>query len=164
MKQHSQRVKLRKFLWLGEMLLVLSLAALSAQAEEVLSGIPAAFVDIGYGARPMGMGGAYVALAQDAQAVLWNPAGLTAVPAKEVSLMYAHQMALIPYIFASYSQSFWETQGIGAAVIYSGDEVLSESTILVGYAHSLDRVSDALKGIRIGLSTKIRLALSLIHI
>ena len=144
--------------WLGVIcLLILSLSALSVQADEILSGIPGAFVDIGYGARPMGMGGAYVALAQDAYAVLWNPAGLAAVRGKEVTFMYADQMALIPYIFASYSQSFGKYHGHGEAVIYTGDELLSETTIVGGYAYSLDALSPMLKRVRVGLSAKIRL-------
>lgn len=35
-----------------------------------------AFDDIGIGARPLGMGGAFVAIADDANAVMYNPAGL----------------------------------------------------------------------------------------
>lgn len=37
----------------------------------------AAFLEVGIGARSMGMGGAYVAVAEDASAMYWNPAGLS---------------------------------------------------------------------------------------
>ena len=34
-------------------------------------------MDLQIGARPLGMGGAFVAIADDINAVYWNPAGLT---------------------------------------------------------------------------------------
>ena len=48
----------------------------------------AAFSDIGLGARPMGMGGGFVALADDANSVFWNPAGLSQIHQFELSSMY----------------------------------------------------------------------------
>ena len=47
-----------------------------------------AFLKLGVGARPMGLGSAYVALADDATATYWNPAGLAAVRATEISAMH----------------------------------------------------------------------------
>jgi hypothetical protein len=49
----------------------------------------AAFLDIGVGARGIGMGGAYTALADDASAVYWNPAGLARLEKREVSVSHA---------------------------------------------------------------------------
>ena len=46
------------------------------------------FLRIGVGARPLAMGGAYVALANDASAFYWNPAGLT--QADRVSIHFDH--------------------------------------------------------------------------
>lgn len=40
---------------------------------------------IGYGARPMGMGGAYTALADDANAAYWNPAGFALNPGIDIT-------------------------------------------------------------------------------
>ncbi len=39
----------------------------------------AAFLEVGAGARSMGMGGAYVAVAKDAITLYWNPAGLSRI-------------------------------------------------------------------------------------
>jgi hypothetical protein len=47
------------------------------------------FLALGVGARPMGMGGAYTAISDDASAVYWNPSGLTASDRRQVLLMHA---------------------------------------------------------------------------
>ncbi len=47
------------------------------------------FQDLGVGVRPMGMGGAYVALADDATASYWNPAGLLQLQRPELYTSYA---------------------------------------------------------------------------
>ena len=49
----------------------------------------AAFLDIGVGARGIGMGGAYTALADDSSAVYWNPAGLARMDKKDFSISHA---------------------------------------------------------------------------
>lgn len=51
-------------------------------------GEPWAFLKMGVGARAMGMGGAFVALADDATAPYWNPAGLGLLREKTATAMY----------------------------------------------------------------------------
>jgi hypothetical protein len=51
--------------------------------------VQAAFLDGGWGARPVGMGGAFTAIADDTNAPLFNPAGISQVEWNEVSAMYA---------------------------------------------------------------------------
>ncbi len=53
----------------------------------------AAFLEIGVGARAMGMGGAYAAVANDASALYWNPAGLAWMP--DVQVEATHNAWLI---------------------------------------------------------------------
>ncbi len=43
---------------------------------------------VGSGARALGMGGAFVAVADDATAASWNPAGLTQLERPEISMVY----------------------------------------------------------------------------
>lgn len=52
-----------------------------------------AFLDFGWGARPAGMGGAFTAVADDANAPLWNPAGIGRVGTRKIMFMHA-----IPYM------------------------------------------------------------------
>jgi hypothetical protein len=47
------------------------------------------FLSLGVGARALGMGGAFVGVADDATACLWNPSGLSQLSQKEFSLMHA---------------------------------------------------------------------------
>lgn len=41
------------------------------------------------GARPLGMGGAFSAIANDANAIFWNPAGIVTLQRQEISTMYS---------------------------------------------------------------------------
>lgn len=49
----------------------------------------AAFTEDEWGARPVGMGGAFTAIADDSNAPLYNPAGIVQVQWNEVSAMYS---------------------------------------------------------------------------
>ncbi|MCK4591038.1 MAG: PorV/PorQ family protein, partial [Candidatus Latescibacteria bacterium] len=135
--------------------ILIPLVAGSAAAG--LSGIPGILADIGYGARPVAMGGAYVALADDANSIAWNSAGLINLQSKQATFMYANQMSLVPYYFAAYGQKFAGTQAHSEAIIYTGDEVLSETTVLLAYAYSARKLlSSPFDRLQAGLCLKLR--------
>jgi hypothetical protein len=48
----------------------------------------APYMKMGVGVRPLGLGGAFVAVSDDASAGFWNPAGLSQIEAKEVAAVY----------------------------------------------------------------------------
>jgi long-subunit fatty acid transport protein len=52
---------------------------------------------VGSGARAIGMGGAFIAVADDATAASWNPAGLTQLRKPEVSFAYSYFRRLEDY-------------------------------------------------------------------
>lgn len=56
-----------------------------------------AFLKIGLGARPVGMGGAYVAVADNADAIFWNPAGLSQIDDLHFSFTHVHWFQQIQY-------------------------------------------------------------------
>ena len=63
-----------------------------------------AFLKISAGARPSGMGSAFVALSNDASAPFWNPAGIAAVTQKQAQFTYTrwfqdvrHQMGSLVF-------------------------------------------------------------------
>ncbi|MEK7475425.1 MAG: hypothetical protein AAB152_07280 [Candidatus Coatesbacteria bacterium] len=71
-----------------------SVARGSVLAEAVRTGasrVQAAFVSVGAGARPVGMGEAFTAVADDASAVTWNPGGLGQI--HELRAVVAHDVA-----------------------------------------------------------------------
>ena len=52
--------------------------------------IPSSFNPVGSGARALGMGGAFIAVADDATAASWNPGGLIQLETPEVSIVGAY--------------------------------------------------------------------------
>lgn len=82
----------------------------------------AQFLKIGAGARPIGMGGAYAALANDILSVYWNPAGLSRIIGNgEAVFNHAAWLADTDYNFAAFS---FNLGGMGAV----GFQVISLST------------------------------------
>jgi len=61
-----------------------------------------AFLKIGVGARQIGMGGANVALADDANAIYWNPAGLARLSRREFTAMHNEWIVDFKYDFLAY--------------------------------------------------------------
>ncbi len=117
-----------------------------------LGNIPAAFVDIGMGARPVALGGAYVGLANDVNCLFCNPSGLVGLESNEASFSYAKIFDLITYNAISYAMPITKgLDGAGLALISSGDKALSEMTILGGYARKVGDFS-------LGINLKYRIA------
>lgn len=118
-----------------------------------LSGIPGAFADVGFGAKPVAMGGAFVGLANDVNSVIWNPAGLGTTENYQVSFSYFKQMQLVNYQYfsASASLSKASNRSIGFALISSGDEALREYTFYGSYAQKI-------AFLLVGINLKVRYA------
>jgi hypothetical protein len=82
-------------------LATLALAVL-LPSEAVADKYAAEFLKVGVGARALGMGGAFVALADDVSATYWNPAGIVSVTAPEAEAMHAEQFGeIINYDFVA---------------------------------------------------------------
>lgn len=79
--------------------IVFSAACAMAQS----GGQPGQFMSYGAGARSLGMGGAFFAVADDASASYWNPAALTLLERKEFSAMQASLFADTTLNFFTYA-------------------------------------------------------------
>ncbi|MGA1824982.1 MAG: OmpP1/FadL family transporter [bacterium] len=64
---------------------------------------------VGSGARALGMGDAFVAIADDATAASWNPAGLVQLQKPEMSLVFSYERGLLDY---KAKETYYETDGI----------------------------------------------------
>lgn len=61
------------------------------------------FLSLGVGARALGMGGAFVAVCDDASAGYWNPAGLQSLRQKQIIIMHAETFgSLLNHDFLGY--------------------------------------------------------------
>lgn len=131
--------------------LLILLSSLTLAQE--LSGVPGAFADIGMGARPSGLGGAYTALANDVHSMMWNPAGLVQLGHPQAAFTYTRQLGLLNYHYMAAAMPLEGQRSAGVAVISSGDELMREFTIQAGYAQTL--LNDNLM---VGVNLKFRYA------
>ena len=76
-------MSLKKIIVAAGLLITVALQARPSEAGVI-------FLGIGPGARPTGMGDSFVAIADDATATYWNPAGLGFQTGKEATLMHVN--------------------------------------------------------------------------
>ncbi len=91
------------------LLFALSAGATALAAEDPVG--TAAMLDIGLGARALGMGGAHIAVVDDAAAVYYNPAGLAFVDGRHIVSLYTNQFGAAGYMGLGYAQRY---VGVGA--------------------------------------------------
>jgi hypothetical protein len=97
--------------------LLLILIAVPCEADKYAG----EFLKLGVGARALGMGEAFVALAGDASATYWNPAGLVAVSQRQVLFMHAEQFGdALNHDFISFAMALEEQGAIAVSVIRLG--------------------------------------------
>ncbi|MCH8296033.1 PorV/PorQ family protein [Candidatus Poribacteria bacterium] len=102
----------------------------------------AAFNDIGVGARPFGLGGAFVALADDGNAANYNPAGLGYIDDIRVSLTTAQRFkGRITYNYIGGVLPLGGAGSLGASIgILSEDsEIYQEQTIRLSYGRAFSQ-------------------------
>ncbi len=103
----------------------LFLAAMHApcvlHAEYGDGGYAGAFLKLGAGARALGMGGAFTAVADDHSAFIYNPAGVALVKGQEVGLSYALMSFDRRLSFVGFVTELKPTGGLGLGWINAGD-------------------------------------------
>ena len=85
---------------------------------------PFNFLFLDANARPVGLGGAYTSLATDANALLYNPAGLAKVPRHEATFMHNSYMQGINQEYLAYANP----AGWGAELNYLGFGTVPRTT------------------------------------
>ncbi len=76
----------------------------------------AAFLEFGVGARAVGMGGAFVAIADDANALYWNPSGIARIPRREVTFVHTEWLADTDFDFAGIVLPLGTLGTLGASI------------------------------------------------
>ncbi|MFH1278839.1 MAG: PorV/PorQ family protein [Candidatus Eisenbacteria bacterium] len=75
-----------------------------------------AFLKIGIGAKAVGLGEAFTAIADDATALYWNPAGLVNLPRREAYFSHTSWIADIDYEYMAYAQPLNYLGGISVGL------------------------------------------------
>ncbi|HWR84225.1 MAG TPA: PorV/PorQ family protein [Candidatus Deferrimicrobium sp.] len=116
----------RRLVSIGAMALALAIglspAQVQAQAKVGTTGTQ--FLELGVSARAMGMGEAFVAIADDISSAYYNPAGLTYLYGREAAFTYIRMPADINYGFAALGlplEAIGGVLGIGMYGLSSGD-------------------------------------------
>ncbi len=121
------------------------------------------FLKLGCGARAIAMGEAYGAVAEDATAIHWNPAGLADLSAREATFMYNEYLEGIRYGHVGYIPVMTQDGAIGIAVTHLGTNIdgrieddspypyhAADTCISTGYGYKIREdiyLGGALKGI-----------------
>jgi len=122
---------MKKYVAIASLLLILVVFTQQALA---VSEAAVPFLLISPGARPAGMGEAFVAVANDASAVFWNPAGLAYQTGREITFMHANWLPGLTddlfYEFLAYKMSIEGVGTIGFNVVYLnlGKQMRTSST------------------------------------
>ncbi len=100
---------------------LLTLAIIPAASAQRSAKYGSDFLSGGVGARPLGMGGAYVALANDVTAGYWNPAGLGGMYYPEFAYMHAERFAgVVSYDYGSGAFPINSRSSVGLSIIRLG--------------------------------------------
>ncbi|MFH1681468.1 MAG: PorV/PorQ family protein [Candidatus Eisenbacteria bacterium] len=102
-------------------LLAALLAAGTAPAASDLGAVRVAtnagsFLKIGVGAKAVGLGEAFTAVADDPSALFWNPAGITNLARREAYVSHTEWIADIGYDYFAYVQPFPYLGGFAAGI------------------------------------------------
>ncbi len=151
-------------------LLVIGAVAQVASAQVSIGGAQSLYIQPG--ARPAGMGDAFVAVVDDASAISWNPAGLGYLGAKyNFTLMHTQ---LVPdwddvyYEYVAYAQKVEGLGTIGGSIIYLtyGEQPMTnpESPDIVGYFTSYEVIPSVAYGTTIGKNFALGLNLKFVYV
>lgn len=104
------------------------------------------FLTLGVGARPLGMGGSFAAIADDSTATYWNPAGLGRLRHSEAAFMHSSLGELDSYDFVNYVHPIGGAASFGLSWLRVGIDDIPITTL----PHPANPVSPANRPKQIG--------------
>ncbi len=102
---------------------IASFASAPLNAQDGYAGMPGTFLQMGVGARAMSMGNAFTALAKDATALYWNPAGIANQDPYQIYFMHSalFMSTNFDYMAATAPTRRYGNFGLGVIALTSGD-------------------------------------------
>ncbi len=147
---------------------ILTVAAQAAVAQTSAGGIS---TQIPVGARAEGMGRSYSAIADDANATWWNPAGLGFLKGSNAALMHSR---LVPSLandvyfeYLAYTHEFegWGSLGFSTAYLTYGEtRAVDENGVDLGGFNSYEFVPEVTYGTRLTPNTAMGVGLKYIYV
>jgi len=128
--------------------LLIALIVLGSSIPGSAQKYAAEFLTVGIGARALGMGGAFVAIANDATASYWNPAGLALLRQREITVMHASRFSgIIHSNFVNFIYPDQKGSAFGISWFRTGVDDIPKSTkldefdrpIIEGYLKNVDQ-------------------------
>lgn len=90
------------------------------------------FLNIGTGARSLGMGGSVIASSKDVYSGYWNPAGLTSLENTQVALMHSAYFAGIAnYDYGSFAGKAGDKGAVGISLVRFGVDGIANTFDLI---------------------------------
>jgi len=125
-------------IFLGTSLSLGLAASANAQSKDVTPKYSNEFLNIGVGARALGMGKVQASLATDATAGYWNPAGLVNLKSKyDAVLMHSELFSgIVKNDYASFAMPLDEKSSIGASIVRIGvDDIADTRNLINSYGY-----------------------------
>lgn len=108
-------------MWARQQAVVFLIFLASSATAQTVAKYAGEFMAIGVGGRALGMGGAHVALVNDATAGYWNPGALARIDYPEAIVMHEERFgSLINYDFASVAIPYGPDASLGLSVLRLG--------------------------------------------
>lgn len=124
-------------------LTLFTLTSFSIYSQTVISKYAGEFMAIGVGARALGMGGAYVAIANDVTSGYYNPAGLANINYPQIALMHAEQFGnLVNYDYAGVAIPFGNDMSFGISAMRLAVDGIPDTRDALVIRNTTTRLSD----------------------
>ncbi|MBU0672235.1 MAG: PorV/PorQ family protein [Candidatus Margulisbacteria bacterium] len=117
--------KLRLF---ASLILVVLMALPVFAGDESAGTVGGAFLKLGNGVRAPAMGEAFTAVADDASAIYWNPAGIAKLDSPEISMSYNMWLQSTSYSTVHYVHPILPGHTLGASIFYLNYGNIMETT------------------------------------
>lgn len=112
----------------GKLLVVLVSLASSALAGTGVAKYAGEFLSLGVGGRALGLGGAYVALANDVTASYWNPAALARITYPQITLMHDERFgSLVNYDYGAVAFPLGRQASMGVSLVRLGVDDIADT-------------------------------------